>query len=81
MSLSAAIQDFQVPEKMKAWVLGGPDKVILTEKPVPESSRTEVLVRIDAIAVCVTDLEIISHRLPAIINGGEPFNKNFTPGY
>ena len=66
---------------MKAWVLGDPDEVILTEKPVPEPGRAEVLVRIDAIAVCATDLEIISHGLPAIINGGEPFNKNFTSGH
>ena len=34
-----------------------------------------------AIAVCATDLEIISHGLPAIINGDDPFNKNFTPGH
>ena len=48
---------------MKAWVLGDPDEVILTEKPVPEPGRAEVLVRIDTIAVCATDLEIISHGL------------------
>ena len=81
MNNLTATQDFQIPKKMEAWVLGDPDEVILTEKPVPEPGSAEVLVRIDAIAVCATDLEIISHGLPAIINGGEPFNKNFTPGH
>src|SRR5262249_32980539 len=72
---------FDVPKTMKAWVLGGPEQLSLVEKPVPEPGRAEVLVRIDAIAVCATDIEIIKHGLPAIIDGGEPFNKNFTPGH
>jgi L-iditol 2-dehydrogenase len=38
-------------------------------------------VRIDAIAICATDLEIIEHGSPALIFGGKPFNKNFTPGH
>ncbi len=29
----------------------------------------------------VTDLEVIYHGPPALIQGGEPFNKNFTPGH
>jgi 2-desacetyl-2-hydroxyethyl bacteriochlorophyllide A dehydrogenase len=40
-----------------------------------------VLVRIDAVAICATDLEIISHGPPAMIQGGLPHNKNFTPGH
>ena len=72
---------FTIPETMKAWVLGGPEELKLVEKPVPEPGRAEVLVRIDAIAVCATDIEIIKHGLPAIIDGGSPFNKNFTPGH
>ena len=43
--------------------------------------RAEVLVRIDAVAICATDLEIIHHGPPAMIQGGEPFNKNSTPGH
>jgi len=73
--------DYPVPEKMKAWVLGDPGELSLVEKDVPIPGRAEVLVRIDAVAICATDLEIISHGLPAIIHGGEPFNKNFTPGH
>src|SRR3989440_6243509 len=72
---------FDIPKTMKAWVLGGPEQLSLVDKPVPEPGRAEVLVRIDAIAVCATDIEIIKHGLPAIIDGGPPFNKGFTPGH
>jgi L-iditol 2-dehydrogenase len=70
-----------VPDSMKAWVLGDPGQLTLTEKPVPVPGRAEVLVRIDAVAICATDLEIIHHGPPALIQGGQPFNKNFTPGH
>lgn len=72
---------FPIPATMKAWVLGDPGEIKLVEKPVPEPGPAEVLVRIDAIAVCATDIEIIKHGLPAIIDGGEPFNRNFTVGH
>ena len=35
----------------------------------------EVLVRVDAIAVCATDIEIIKHGLPAMVDGELPFNR------
>jgi L-iditol 2-dehydrogenase len=72
---------YPIPDSMKAWVLGDPEQISLTEKPVPQPGPAEVLVRVDAVAVCATDLEIISHGLPAKIQGGLPFNKNFTPGH
>lgn len=74
-------KEFPIPDTMKAWVLGDPGELKLTEKPVPVPSRAEVLVRIDAVAICATDLEIIYHGPPAMIQGGMPFNKNFTPGH
>jgi threonine dehydrogenase-like Zn-dependent dehydrogenase len=70
-----------IPDRMKAWVLGDPDQLLLLEKPVPAPARAEVLVRIDAVAICATDLEIIHSGSPASIEGGLPFNKNFTPGH
>jgi L-iditol 2-dehydrogenase len=73
--------DFAIPDMMRAWVLGDPDQLTLTTKPVPVPKRAEVLVRIDAVAICATDLEIIQHGPPASIQGGQPFNKNFTPGH
>lgn len=72
---------FPVPESMAAWVLGDPDQLSLVQKPVPVPRKAEVLVRIDAIAICATDLDVISSGPPAMIQGGLPFNKNFTPGH
>ena len=73
--------DYPIPETMKAWVLGDPGEMSLKDKPVPAPARAEVLVRIDAVAICATDLEIIYHGPPALINGQQPFNQNFTPGH
>src|SRR6201996_6740579 len=73
--------NFPIPDRMKAWVLGDPEQLHLREKPVPVPNRAEVLVRIDAVAICATDLEIIHSGSPAKILGGLPFNKNFTPGH
>jgi len=73
--------ELSIPERMKAWVLGDPDQLLLQEKPVPIPARAEVLIRIDAVAICATDLEIIHSGSPASIQGGLPFNKNFTPGH
>jgi L-iditol 2-dehydrogenase len=73
--------EMPIPDRMKAWVLGDPNELKLVEKPVPMPKRAEVLVRIDAVAICATDLEIIEHGPPAMIEGGLPFHKNFTPGH
>ena len=73
--------EFRVPDTMKAWVLGDPGQLRLTDKPVPRLEPAEVLVRVDAAAICATDLEVISHGPPALIDGELPFNKNFTPGH
>jgi L-iditol 2-dehydrogenase len=79
--MSGATNQYPVPRSMKAWVLDGPEELRLGEKPVPEPGAAEVLVRIDAIAVCATDLEVISHGLPASVEGELPFHKGFTPGH
>ena len=73
--------DMPVPSSMRAWVLGDPGELRIVEKQVPAPKRAEVLVRIDAVAICATDLEIIAHGPPAMIQGGLPFNKNWTPGH
>ncbi|MBO0711224.1 MAG: zinc-binding dehydrogenase [Acetobacteraceae bacterium] len=72
---------YEIPRTMRAWVLGGPEQLSLVDKPVPEPGHAEVLVRIDAVAVCATDIEILSHGVPASIGGELPFHKNFTPGH
>jgi L-iditol 2-dehydrogenase len=73
--------DFPIPETMQAWVLTDPDTLVPNRKPTPVPGKAEVLVRIDAVAICATDLEIIHYGAPALIRGGLPFNKNFTPGH
>jgi L-iditol 2-dehydrogenase len=73
--------EFPIPDLMKAWVLDDPGHLSLTEKPTPVPGRAEVLVRIDAVAICATDLEIIYNGPPALIEGGLPFNKRFIPGH
>ena len=73
--------DYKIPDTMKAWVLGDPGQLTFQDKPVPVPAKAEVLVRIDAVAICATDLEIIHHGPPAQIQGGLPFNKGFTPGH
>jgi len=78
---SHGINDYRIPKTMKAWVLGDPEQLMMVEKPVPEPGAAEVLLRVDAIAVCATDIEIIRHGLPAMIDGALPFNKGFTPGH
>ena len=70
-----------LPDMMRAWVLGDPEQLTLTTKPVPAPGRAEVLVRVDAVAICATDLEVIRYGSPALIEGTQPFNKNFTPGH
>src|SRR5450830_1838092 len=72
---------FPIPDSMKAWVLGDPGQLILKSKPVPVPAKAEVLIRIDAVAICATDLDNIYHGPPALIEGGLPFNKNWTPGH
>src|SRR5207248_5900095 len=47
----------------------------------PSRGAPKSLVRIDAIAVCATDIEIIRHGVPAMIDGDLPFHKGFTPGH
>ena len=66
---------------MKTGVLGAPEELMLVQKPVPEPGPAEVLVRVDAIAVCATDIEVLEHGLPAMVDGELPFNRGFTPGH
>lgn len=72
---------YPIPKTMKAWILGDPDQLTLVEKPIEMPKKAEVLLRIDAVAICATDLDVISYGPPAMIEGGLPFNKQFTPGH
>jgi L-iditol 2-dehydrogenase len=72
---------YPIPKTMKAWVLGNPEELALVDKPVPQLGPAEVLIRVDAIAVCATDIEILKHGVPALVDGELPFNRGFTPGH
>lgn len=70
-----------LPRTMKAWVLEGPWELRLVEKPVPQPGPAEVLIRIEAVAICGTDLEILEKGLPAEVEGELPFHKGLTIGH
>ena len=72
---------YTLPKEMKAWVLKSPNELELKSKVIPTPGYSEVLVKIDAVAICATDLDVISYGPPALIEGEKPFNKDFTPGH
>ncbi len=72
---------YSLPKEMKAWVLKSPNELELKIKAIPTPGYSEVLVKIDAVAICSTDLDVISYGPPALIEGEKPFNKEFTPGH
>ena len=74
-------KNYSLPKEMKAWVLKSPNELELKTKVIPTPSYSEVLVKIDAVAICATDLDVISYGPPALIEGEKPFNKEFTPGH
>ena len=74
-------KNYSLPKEMKAWVLKSPNELELKTKAIPTPSYSEVLVKIDAVAICATDLDVISYGPPALIEGEMPFNKDFTPGH
>ena len=72
---------YSLPKEMKAWVLKSPNELELKTKAISTPGYSEVLVKIDAVAICATDLDVISYGPPALIEGEKPFNKEFTPGH
>ena len=74
-------KNYSLPKEMKAWVLKSPNELELKTKAIPAPSYSEVLVKIDAVAICATDLVVICYGPPALIEGEKPFNKEFTPGH
>ncbi len=71
----------KVPEAMKAWALFGPGDIRPVVKPVPRPGEAEVLVKVEAVAICGTDLEILRHGLPALVDGRPPFDGRHVLGH
>lgn len=70
-----------IPDVMKAWALFGPGDIRPVTKPVPHPGDAEALVKIEAVAICGTDIEILHHGLPALIDGKPPFNGQHVIGH
>lgn len=62
-----------IPENMKAMVLTSPGKWEIAQVKVPNIEPEEVLCRIDAVAICGSDPEIIHGGLPGIWPPFYPF--------
>ncbi len=66
----------KIPEKMKAAVLFGPSDLRVVEKTVPKPGFQEVLLKVEACAICGTDPKILAHGW----QNQPPFGE-FTPGH
>ncbi len=51
----------KIPEKMNAAVLFGPNDLRVVEKKVPRPAYQEVLIKVEACAICGTDPKILAH--------------------
>jgi L-iditol 2-dehydrogenase len=70
-----------IPQQMRAWALFGPGDVRPVTKPVPAPGSAEILVKVEAVAICGTDIEIYRKGLPAMIEGALPFNGRHVIGH
>ena len=71
----------QIPAMMKAWALFAPDDLRPVTKPVPRPDLAEALVKVEAVAICGTDLEILHRGLPAMVDGKPPFDCQHVIGH
>ncbi len=65
-----------VPDKMLAAFLVEKGRLELREAPVPKPGPVDVLIRVEACAVCHSDVDLISNPWP-----GQPPFGNFIPGH
>lgn len=65
-----------IPKKMQAAVLFGNGDLRVIETHVPDPGAQEVLIRVEACAVCGTDPKIVAHGWP----GNPPFGQ-YIPGH
>jgi L-iditol 2-dehydrogenase len=79
LTKEAAVE--RVPEAMKAWALFGPGDLRRVTKRVPQPDEAEVLVKIEAVAICATDIEILRRGVPAMVDGHPPFDGQHVIGH
>lgn len=66
----------KIPERMKAAVLVGRDQLVIQDVPVPKPSFAEVLIKVEACALCKSDVSLIKEPWP-----GQPPYGEFIPGH
>jgi len=66
----------KIPEKMLAVVLMGPNNLQLQEVVTPKPGPVDVFIKVEACAVCSTDVGLIEKALP-----GQPPYGSFIPGH
>ena len=66
----------KIPETMKAAVLMAPNRLEVKEVQTPKPGPVDVLIKVEACAVCSTDVSLIDHPLP-----GQPPYGSFIPGH
>jgi threonine dehydrogenase-like Zn-dependent dehydrogenase len=74
--MQAKIAGNQIPETMRAAVLFGPNDLRVVDWPVPKPGPGEVLVKVEACAICGTDPKLVAHPMVA----QPPFGE-FVPGH
>jgi len=65
-----------IPKKMRAAVLMDRDKLVLKEVDTPVPGPEDVLIRVEAVAICSTDVALIHEPFP-----GQPPFGDFIPGH
>ena len=75
-AITGAGKTMILPQKMKAAVLYGPSDLKVTEVDVPAPGWAEVLVRVEACAICGSDVSLIDQAWP-----GQPPYGQFIPGH
>ena len=53
-----------LPERMRAVVLTGPNAHEIRDIPTPRPGPAEVLCKVDSVAICGTDLHIYEGKFP-----------------
>jgi L-iditol 2-dehydrogenase len=76
VTLPAYVEQYTIPETMRAAVLFGPQDMRVIERPVPQPGPGEVLVKVAMCGTCGTDLKIYDGHFPLTL----PFGA-FTPGH
>ena len=71
----------RIPAMMKAWALFAPGDLRPVMKPVPRPGLAEALIKVEAVAICGTDLEILHRGLPAMVEGKPPFDSQHVIGH